>query len=554
MKYEGHEYSMTKFARRAQLVAVLVLVVSMTGCAGVDGRVPGDSVEEAFPSDTSAFGQPFDAAFWFAPNMNRKQYVDIASVLPGGAHEDPDVTQANSVIDTAEAAALAELPSSSSLDLYHQLSLLGTLILYDKTLSVAKNLACTSCHAPETGFTGASSLLNLTIVAQPGSVAVTNAVSPAPNYRLSNRKPQSYGYAAFSPILEYVATQNNFYGGNFWDMRATGLRLGNPAAEQALGPPVNPVEMGLSDTACMVYRICQGPYRSLFEQVWGPASFAIAWPPDVEQVCTLPGPPPLTDPLPVHLSELDREISNSAFDHMGQAAASYEASSDVSPFSSKFDAYLAGTVTLTQHEQRGYDLFRGKALCNQCHLDGSANGPSDRSSATDVAPLLTDFAANNIGVPRNANLPWYDENQADQYGYTANPAGRAFTDKAIGGFLSGTGNPNRSSWAALAPQFNGAIQTPTLRNVDKRPRRGFVKAYMHNGYLKSLREVVHFYNTSQALPRCAPGSRGENVTCWPPPEVPDNLNTTQLGNLHLTSEEETDIVSFMQTLTDGYVK
>jgi hypothetical protein len=76
---------------------------------------------------------------------------------------------------------------------------------------------------------------------------------------------------------------------------------------------------------------------------------------------------------------------------------------------------------------------------------------------------------------------------------------------------------------------------------------------MHNGSLKSLKEVVHFYNTSQALPRCAQGSPGDKVTCWPPPEYPATLNTTQLGNLGLTSDEEDDIVAFLKTLTDGFV-
>ena len=44
---------------------------------------------------------------------------------------------------------------------------------------------------------------------------------------------------------------------------------------------------------------------------------------------------------------------------------------------------------------------------------------------------------------------------------------------------------------------------PTLRNVDKRPRPDFIKAYGHNGYFKSLKEIVHFYNTRDALPRNA---------------------------------------------------
>jgi cytochrome c peroxidase len=74
---------------------------------------------------------------------------------------------------------------------------------------------------------------------------------------------------------------------------------------------------------------------------------------------------------------------------------------------------------------------------------------------------------------------------------------------------------------------------------------------MHNGYLKSLKEVVHFYNTSQSLPRCAQGSTGEKVSCWPGPETPANV-TTLIGSLGLTSDEEDDIVEFLRTLTDGF--
>ena len=173
-----------------------------------------------------------------------------------------------------------------------------------------------------------------------------------------------------------------------------------------------------------------------------------------------------------------------------------------------------------------------------------------------MAPLFSDFTANNIGLPKNLALPYYCESKPDQYGYVANPMGFAFVDLGLGGFLNGTGaapNPNTLQWKQLAPQFNGTFQTATVRNVDKRPRPDFVKEYMHNGYLKSLKEVVHFYNTSQALPRCAQGSKGEKVTCWPPPEYSATLNTTQLGNLGLTSDEEDDIVAFLKTLTDGFV-
>ena len=104
----------------------------------------------------------------------------------------------------------------------------------------------------------------------------------------------------------------------------------------------------------------------------------------------------------------------------------------------------------------------------------------------------------------------------------------------------------------MAKSFLGKYKTPTLRNVDKRARPDFVKAYMHNGYLKSLKEVVHFYNTRDALPRCKPGDRGEKVTCWPAPENPDTINRKQLGDLKLSDNQEDQLVAFLKTLTDGY--
>jgi cytochrome c peroxidase len=75
---------------------------------------------------------------------------------------------------------------------------------------------------------------------------------------------------------------------------------------------------------------------------------------------------------------------------------------------------------------------------------------------------------------------------------------------------------------------------------------------MHNGYLKSLKEVVHFYNTRDLLARCrTPHDPGEKVSCWPAPDVAQNLNTT-VGRLGLTDGEEDQVVAFLKTLTDGY--
>jgi cytochrome c peroxidase len=189
-----------------------------------------------------------------------------------------------------------------------------------------------------------------------------------------------------------------------------------------------------------------------------------------------------------------------------------------------------------------------------------------------VAPLFTDFTSANIGTPQNFALPFLFENKPDQFGYTANPAGINFIDLGVGGFLAdvglahiirqpfgpgniGTGvNPNPKQWAPLAPQFNGKVQVPTLRNVDMRPRDNFVKAYMHNGYLKSLKAVVHFYNTRDKLNKgvhLPAGLPGEGILYWPWPEVNVNVDQT-IGDLGLSNKEEDQIVAFMKTLTDGF--
>jgi cytochrome c peroxidase len=483
--------------------------------------------------------------------------VNVLSLLPSlpgspaNPTEDGDTQFLNALIDTTESALLQEVPAAPSLGLAQQVQLLGKLFIYDKSLSPSKNIACSTCHASYAGFTGGTNIFNATTVAQAGGTPITNAVPPEPNVRFGPRKPQSYAYAPFSPILHYNATVGDFFGGNFWDMRATGIRLGNPAAEQAQGPPVNPVEMANPDPACVVWKVSQGGYKSLAELVGGAQSFAINWPANVATVCAKPGPAPTSDPFPVHLSAQDRGTVNATFDHLTLAVASYESSPDVSAFSSKFDAWLAGNVQLTASEERGYTLFNGKAKCNQCHVDGNAVDSVGLAPA-DAAPLFTDFSSANIGTPKNLALPYYCESKPDQYAYTPNPQGFTYTDLGLGATLSGSNNPNPLQWRSLAPLFNGKFQVPTLRNVDMRPRANFTKAYTHNGYFKSLKEIVHFYNTSKALPHCVQGSQGEKVTCWPQPENPENV-TTLIGNLGLTAQDEADIVAFLQTLTDHFV-
>ena len=458
----------------------------------------------------------------------------------GAGHMPPDfdreVARVMVEIDRIEAEALSQ-SAATTLDLQGQMRTLGKLLLFDKRLSVNENEACSFCHMPSTGFTGPISSLNLTTVSYPGSVRT----------RFSNRKPQSYMYAPFAPVLHYNALQGDFVGGNFWDMRASGHRLQNPSAEQAQGPPTNPVEMGLSDAACVAYRLTRAPYRRLFETVWGAESFLVRWPADVKHVCATPGPPPANDQYPVHLSSEDRARVNRVYDEFGLAIAAYELSPEISPFTSKFDYVQAEKERFTTEEAAGYQLFRGKARCNECHRDG---GPGEE-------PLFTDFTASNLGAPRNPGLQFYYESVPDSSGYIANPRGFALIDPGVGGFLlrvkslSGQLNPD-SSWMKRAPDFQGKFQVPTLRNVDMRPTPEFVKAYIHNGYFKSLKEVVHFYNTRDALPTCQAGEPAEKVRCWPAPEDSTNVNRRQLGNLHLTEQEEDAVVAFLRTLTDGY--
>jgi cytochrome c peroxidase len=79
-----------------------------------------------------------------------------------------------------------------------------------------------------------------------------------------------------------------------------------------------------------------------------------------------------------------------------------------------------------------------------------------------------------------------------------------------------------------------------------------VKSYGHNGYFRSLKEIVHFYNTRDVLPRCPAVDPGEATTCWPAPESTANMNKTRVGHLGLSDAEEDAIVSFMRTLSDGY--
>ena len=276
-------------------------------------------------------------------------------------------------------------------------------------------------------------------------------------------------------------------------------------------------------------RVEQSTYADLFEEVWGPGSLD----------CSDPG-------------------FEAMYDRIGLSIAAYEGSAEVSPFSSKFDAYWlfcleAGNTAeacgkaegdkavldpegvLSEQEFDG--LIEFGEYCAPCHVS-HVPGPDG------LPPLFTDFTFENIGVPRNPENPFYDMDEVYlDDGTPINPLGDAFVDLGLGDFLR-----TRPEWQARAVDNDGKMKVPTVRNVDRRPGKGFRKAYMHNGVFKSLKEIVHFYNTRD-VPE-------EN---WPPPEVDRNVNReilegVPLGNLELGEEAEDATVAFLKTLTDGFLE
>jgi cytochrome c peroxidase len=456
---------------------------------------------------------------------------------------------------------------------YQAVQILGKLMNFDDDMSPFENRACGFCHMPYAGFSGPIPSVNLTMIAYPGSE----------EFRAGKRTAQRYTYSPRFPVLQYNEVQGLFFGGNFWDGRATGYLLQSADAEQAQHPPVDTQEHALPDTACIAFKLSQAVYRPLFELVWGQGSLDIKFPNNTEKICSTPGGAASLgqagggNPTPIPLSPADRTKANRVFDNWGQSISFYEASPRISAFSSKFDAFLKDKYTLTADEQAGYDLFRGKAGCNTCHLDGRGStqlGGSDTSAAANVEPLFTCFGYANLGLPLNPRVALFYQDEPDPFGFTPNPNGFAFRDLGFGNFLRSVAAPNpNQDWTQFAPTTDGQQQVLTARNVamtppqcptteagqtDKngKPIPYFQKAFFHNGYAKSLKQLVHFYNTRDVFPEnvtsgnCPEGTT-EKVDCWPMPEVPNNIDMT-VGSLGLTDAEEDLLVAFLQTLTDGF--
>lgn len=371
---------------------------------------------------------------------------------------------------------------------------LGKLLLFDTNLSTPQGVACAACHGPEVGFTGPVSSINAKGAVYPGAV----------HTRFGNRKPPAASYAGDSPMLHFDEEEGTWVGGVFWDGRATGWTLGDPLAEQAEGPFLNPLEQDNPSAKHVCLKVQKSAYAALFEQYWGPDSL-----------------------------DCVKDVDGT-YERVARSIAAYERSSEVNSFTSKYDYFLKGQTALTPQEAEGFALFVGKGQCSACHI--AEQGPGGEP------PLFTDFTYDNLGVPKNPANPFY------RMPRKWNPAGADWVDLGLGGFLKSQGYGGE----VYEPEM-GKVKVPTLRNVDLRPSPSFVKAFAHNGYFKSLKAIVHFYNTRDTMPTCGGASNTPGVDCWPAPEVPETVNHEELGNLALTEAEEDAIVAFMKTLSDGYV-
>lgn len=219
-----------------------------------------------------------------------------------------------------------------------------------------------------------------------------------------------------------------------------------------------------------------------------------------------------------------------AFQRALEALQAYQLE-DISfhPYSSKYDRYASNKIggELTAAELRGFAVYNdaNKGNCFACHYNGAGLNGSVR--------MFTDYTYAAIGVPRNREIP-------------ANRNPRYFD-------LGVCDRPDHPR-PASAP-FCGLFKTPTLRNVATRA------VFFHNGALKSLKDVIRFYNTRDTEPeRWYPSVKGvvQKFNDLPPryranidQQAP--LDGRQRGSTPaMTEQDMADLEAFLNTLTDSH--
>jgi cytochrome c peroxidase len=347
-------------------------------------------------------------------------------------------------------------PATTPIDYRGGIEALGEQIFNDTNLSNPPGQACATCHSPSRAFTDA----RLEAPTSQGAIAG----------RFGSRNAPSAAYLSFCPPLHFSDADQTFEGGLFLDGRVDSLE------EQMQKPLLNPIEMNNADAAAVMAKIRLAAYAPDFVAIFGQQAL---------------------------------DDAKLGFDAIAQAVAAFERTPAFQPFSSKYDRYLVHQANFTKQELRGLKLYEdpNKGNCAACH-------PSTPGVA-DSHALFTDFSYDNLGIPKNAESPFYALTS------DLNPDGANYLDHGLAATLAD-------------PSQDGRFRVPTLRNI------AVTAPYGHNGYFKDLRSIVQFYNTRDTDP------------IWPAPEIPGTVNRDELGHLGLTDDEVDAIVAFLQTLTDGY--
>jgi cytochrome c peroxidase len=157
------------------------------------------------------------------------------------------------------------------------------------------------------------------------------------------------------------------------------------------------------------------------------------------------------------------------------------------------------TAKMSDAAKSGFELFTGKAKCAACHS----------------GPRFTDDQPHNTGVPENPEI-WSDPLRHVTYVTYAMFMG-------VENYM----NVRRDVGAHVRSHKSdgsdiGKFMTPTLRELN------FTAPYMHNGVLKTLKEVVAFYNRG--------GGKDAN-------------KDPALRPLDLSSQEQSDLVAFLKALS-----
>jgi cytochrome c peroxidase len=360
---------------------------------------------------------------------------------------------------------------------------LGKQLFFDPSLSGSGKLSCASCHSPEHAFTPANPLavqLGGSDMRQPGMRAV-------PTLKYLQSVPAFTEHFHDSEDEGDESVDAGPTGGLTWDGRV------DRGSDQAGIPILSTFEMG-STPEQVTAAVKAAPYSNAFRAAFGEHIF--------------------DDP-------------DATFKAVLQSIETFEQTPETFyPYTSKYDAFLAGKTQLTAAELHGLQLFNdeSKGNCASCHLSERAKDGSP--------PQLTDFGLIAIGVPRNRSLAV----NRDPHFFDLGACGPERTD------LKGR------------DEYCGIFRTPTLRNV------ALKKRFFHNGIYRSLDEVVRFYVERDTNPeKFYPVVKGRVAKFDDlPKRYWANLNTDppfdrKPGEQPALSEAEIkDVVAFLNTLTDGY--